>query len=67
MRIGVLGCGNVGSAFVQLVDRQADAIEARTGVRLEVVKVAVRNVSNGVSTRISKLDIFKIVLASLMQ
>jgi homoserine dehydrogenase len=30
---------------VQLVERQADVIAARTGVRLEVVKVAVRNVS----------------------
>ena len=45
VRIGVLGCGNVGSAFVQLVATQADMVEARTGIRLEVVKVAVRNVS----------------------
>jgi homoserine dehydrogenase len=40
-----LGCGNVGSAFVDLVARRADAIEARTGIRLEVTRVAVRNVS----------------------
>ena len=45
VRIGVLGCGNVGAPFVQLVERQADVIEARTGIRLEVVKVAVRNVA----------------------
>ncbi|NBR00483.1 MAG: homoserine dehydrogenase [Actinobacteria bacterium] len=45
MRIGVLGCGNVGSAFVQLVESQADIVEARTGIRLQVVKVAVRNIS----------------------
>jgi homoserine dehydrogenase len=45
VRIGVLGCGNVGAAFVQLVERQADVIEARTGVRLQVARVAVRNVS----------------------
>jgi homoserine dehydrogenase len=45
VRIGVLGCGNVGASFVQLVAEQADAIEARTGLRLEVTKVAVRNVS----------------------
>lgn len=45
VRIGVLGCGNVGAAFVQLVSRQTDSIEARTGVRLEVTRVAVRNVS----------------------
>ena len=45
IRLGVLGCGNVGAAFVQLVGEQADAIEARSGVRLEVGKVAVRNLS----------------------
>ena len=45
IRIGVLGCGNVGAALVQLVARQADSIEARTGVRLEITRVAVRNMS----------------------
>jgi homoserine dehydrogenase len=45
VRIGVLGCGNVGAAFVQLVSGQADAIASRTGVRLEVTRVAVRNLS----------------------
>ncbi len=44
-RIGVLGCGNVGAAFVDLVARRSAAIEARTGIRLEVTRVAVRNVS----------------------
>jgi homoserine dehydrogenase len=45
VRIGILGCGNVGAALVQLVERQADVIEARTGVRLQISRVAVRNVS----------------------
>lgn len=45
VRVGVLGCGNVGASFVQLVTQQASAIEARTGVRLDVTRVAVRNVS----------------------
>jgi homoserine dehydrogenase len=45
VRVGVLGCGNVGAAFIDLVQRQADAIEERTGVRLQVARVAVRNVS----------------------
>ena len=45
IRIGVLGCGNVGAPLVQLVEQQAPAIEARTGVRLEVRTVAVRNLS----------------------
>ncbi|MTA13196.1 MAG: homoserine dehydrogenase [Actinobacteria bacterium] len=45
MRIGVLGCGNVGAPLVQLIEAQAPAIEARTGLRLEVATVAVRNLS----------------------
>ncbi|NMD23763.1 MAG: homoserine dehydrogenase, partial [Actinobacteria bacterium] len=45
IRIGVLGCGNVGAPLVSLVSQQQAAIEARTGVRLEIVSVAVRNLS----------------------
>jgi homoserine dehydrogenase len=45
IRLGVLGCGNVGAALVKLVAAQAASIEARTGIRLEVAKVAVRNLS----------------------
>ena len=45
VRIGVLGCGNVGAALVQLVHDQAKEIEARTGVTLDVTRVAVRNLS----------------------
>lgn len=45
VRIGVLGCGTVGSAFIQLLQAQADFIESRTGVRLQIAQVAMRNVS----------------------
>jgi homoserine dehydrogenase len=45
VRIGVLGCGNVGAALVGLVEAQGDTIESRTGLRLEVARVAVRNMS----------------------
>ncbi|MDX2379779.1 MAG: homoserine dehydrogenase [Acidimicrobiia bacterium] len=45
LRIGVLGCGNVGAAFVRLVAEQKGAIEQRTGLTLEVTTVAVRNLS----------------------
>jgi homoserine dehydrogenase len=45
IRVGLLGCGNVGGALVPLIAQQADMIEARTGLRLEVVRVAVRNMS----------------------
>jgi homoserine dehydrogenase len=45
VRVGVLGCGNVGAALVELIDRQQSAVEARTGLRLEVASVAVRNLA----------------------
>lgn len=45
VRVGVLGCGNVGGELVELVDANAAAIAARSGIRLEIVKVAVRNLA----------------------
>ena len=43
VRLGVLGHGVVGSAFVALVNQQSDDILARSGVRLEVAKVCIRD------------------------
>ena len=43
IRVGVLGCGNVGGALVELLVRDAAGIESRTGLRLELGRVAVRN------------------------
>ena len=40
MRIGVLGCGTVGTAFVELLARQAPVVRARTGLDLEIAAVA---------------------------
>ena len=45
VRIGLLGCGNVGAALVQLVADNGDAVAARTGMRLEVTRVAVGDVT----------------------
>jgi homoserine dehydrogenase len=45
VNIGVLGCGNVGAALVELLRLRADEIEQRTGLRLQVAKVAVRSTS----------------------
>ncbi len=45
VRIGVLGCGNVGAPLVELISTQGAAIEARTGLRLAVTRVAVRDVA----------------------
>lgn len=43
IRVGVLGCGNVGAPLVGMIARQRAVIEARKGVALEVVRVAVRD------------------------
>ena len=45
VRIVMLGCGNVGAAVARLVDEHADDIALRTGCRLEIVRVAVRDTS----------------------
>src|SRR5215475_14342270 len=45
VRVGLLGCGHVGSALVRLIDENADVIESRAGVRIEVARVAVRNLA----------------------
>ena len=45
VRVGVLGCGNVGAALVQLIDVRRNDIEARTGLRFEVTRIAVRSLT----------------------
>jgi homoserine dehydrogenase len=45
VKVGVLGCGNVGAALVQLIEARGDEIESRTGTRLEVARVAVRSLT----------------------
>ena len=41
LRIGLLGCGTVGSGVVALLQQGADDIAARTGAKLEITRVAV--------------------------
>ncbi|HWJ97418.1 MAG TPA: homoserine dehydrogenase, partial [Acidimicrobiales bacterium] len=45
VRVGLLGCGNVGASLVQLVEARGDEIAARTGTRLEIARVAVRSLT----------------------
>ena len=45
VKIGLLGCGNVGAALVELVRERGDEIASRTGLRLVVDRVAVRSLS----------------------
>lgn len=41
----MLGCGNVGAPLVSLVATRRADIEARTGLRLEITRIAVRSLS----------------------
>jgi homoserine dehydrogenase len=45
LRVGLLGCGNVGGALVHLLVDDADRIANRTGLRLDLGAVAVRSVA----------------------
>ena len=45
LRVGLLGCGTVGSAVVRLLHEHREDIARRAGCRLEVSKVAVRDPS----------------------
>lgn len=45
LRIGLLGCGNVGAAVIRLLDAHREDIARRAGCRLEVARVAVRDPS----------------------
>jgi homoserine dehydrogenase len=43
LRVGLLGCGTVGSAVVRLLEEHREDIARRAGCRLEIAKVAVRD------------------------
>ena len=43
LRIGLLGCGNVGAALVTLLDEQRHTVTARTGIELHITRIAVRS------------------------
>ena len=57
VRLGILGCGNVGSAFVALLAQRQKAIATRTGIDLQIERIAVRSLNKDrVST--SPQDVF---------
>ena len=45
VRLGLLGCGNVGASLAQMIASNGDAIAERAGVRLEITQIAVRDVA----------------------
>ncbi len=45
IRVGVLGCGTVGGSLIDLLQRDRNHIAARTGLKFDVTKVAVRDLA----------------------
>ena len=45
VRVGLLGCGHVGSAVARMLRDHADEVAARAGSNVEIVRVAVHNLS----------------------
>ena len=57
VRIGLLGCGTVGAAVVRTLDQHGDDIARRTGCRLQVTRVAVRDAGRDRGVELPK-DVF---------
>ncbi len=47
LRVGLLGCGNVGSQVARILLADADELQARVGARLELAGIAVRRLGRG--------------------
>jgi homoserine dehydrogenase len=45
LKVGMLGCGTVGSGVAQLLSEHADDLAARVGARLELAAVGVRDLT----------------------
>src|ERR1700721_235171 len=52
VRVALLGCGNVGGALAELLLTRQDDIAARTGIRLELVGIAVSDATRSRPDRI---------------
>jgi homoserine dehydrogenase len=53
VRVGVLGCGNVGAPLVELISTQGPTVEARTGLRLTIGSPPTRRRSSTTPTSTS--------------
>ncbi|NNN18249.1 MAG: homoserine dehydrogenase [Acidimicrobiaceae bacterium] len=65
VRLGILGCGNVGAALVKIIVEDQGLIESQTGEVLEIAAIAVRDLSierpGWVSRNLLTDDPFKLV------
>jgi homoserine dehydrogenase len=44
LKVALLGCGNVGAQVARILIDDAEALAARSGARLELSGIAVRNI-----------------------
>ena len=57
LKVGMLGCGVVGSDVARLMRSNASDLAARAGATLELVKIGVRNLNRtGVPTELLTTD-----------
>jgi homoserine dehydrogenase len=63
LKAGLLGCGNVGEAVARLLREHGDDIAARAGCRIEVARVAVRDLGKdrGIDASLLTTDPFEVV------
>ena len=54
VKVGILGCGNVGSALVSLLQEQGEEIAKRSGFRLVPFRIAVRQLDKDRGVNLSK-------------
>jgi len=66
IRIGMLGCGTVGSGVVRILDQDAADIEVRTGARLVITRVGVRDTAKDRGLPLAP-EIFTSDLASVVE
>ena len=62
LKVGMLGCGVVGSDVARLLESNSIDLAARSGARLELIKIGVRNLNRtGVPTNLLTKDLDSIV------
>ena len=64
LKVGMLGCGNVGSQIVRLLVANKADLASRSGAQLELVKVAVKDIKakrDGIATSLLTDDSYSVV------
>ena len=54
LKIGLIGCGTVGQGVVRIIDAEADEIESKTGVRLELARVVDKDLAQPAKVNVPK-------------